>query len=173
MNTHMLNDLIAMYLLTGIDQRTLDNPEFERVPISERWIDQGHLEMAMLLNDSVSPIISKEYVKFTKAYPEAEFPLSHLLYIVCEQTVAAFIVNELPNLDRIKDYVTFLFDNCQTVDRVPVISRVDYFDIKAGDAVQVLSRHEAGNEACDYIKCVLPDSDKVHYLFTAEFYSVQ
>lgn len=49
-----------------------------------------------------------------------------------------------------------------------VIAKVNYFDIKAGDTLEVLSFHETGNDSCNFYKTVLPSTTKVHYMFTAE-----
>jgi len=48
------------------------------------------------------------------------------------------------------------------------ISKVDYFDIKKGDIVEVKEFVKSENGLCDYYKVVLPNTTKVHYLFTVE-----
>ena len=57
-------------------------------------------------------------------------------------------------------------------------SKVNYFDVKIGDVVEVLSFHPVKEqEMCkdgsveqqlDYYKVTLPKTDKVHYLFAFE-----
>lgn len=49
-----------------------------------------------------------------------------------------------------------------------LVSKVDYFDVKKGMTVDVLSFHETGKGSCDYYITVVPGTTKQHYLYTAE-----
>ncbi len=48
------------------------------------------------------------------------------------------------------------------------VSKVNYFDIKKGDLVEVKEFVKSENGLCDYYKVVLPNTIKIHYLFTVE-----
>lgn len=48
------------------------------------------------------------------------------------------------------------------------VSKVDYFDIKKGDMVEIKEFVKSENGLCDYYKVVLPLTTKVHYMFTVE-----
>lgn len=48
------------------------------------------------------------------------------------------------------------------------VSKVDYFDIKKGDLVEIKEFVKSENGMCDYYKVVLPYTTKIHYLFTVE-----
>jgi hypothetical protein len=49
-----------------------------------------------------------------------------------------------------------------------VSSKFNYHHVKVGDTLIVLETVKTPKGACDFYKCVAPNSVVVHYMFTAE-----
>lgn len=93
MRKSTVKTLITAYLLSGIDQRELNNPKFKETQLSSQWLDEGHMEMAIKLKSLSTPI----YDAWEAAVKDKEYPLSALLYTTCEGVLAGYIVENQPN----------------------------------------------------------------------------
>lgn len=96
--------LVAMYLLTGIDQITMEADLEAESPIAERWLGEGHYEMAWTIYEDVAPLVMQVAVELAGDRDEIDF--IDLLYTVCECDLAKAIVRDLPVINSaLKDWV--------------------------------------------------------------------